>query len=85
MARLMLNVSVGGIKSMLPRTIACENCGERASVRGYGRVVYASGGPGQIVVEPEIERVHLTIDCPKCGVFVQVYHPKPGELVDTKG
>lgn len=68
---------------MLPRTITCENCGEKAYTRAYGRVVYASGGPGQIVVEPEIETINLTIDCPRCGVFVQVYHPEPSDLVDA--
>lgn len=68
---------------MLPRTITCENCGAKAYTRAYGRVVYASGGPGQIVVEPEIETINLTIDCPRCGVFVQVYQPEPSDLVDA--
>ena len=70
---------------MLPRTIACETCGEKAYVRSFGRVVYASGGPGQIVMKPEIQSMHLTVDCPSCGVFVQVYHPEPSELVDASG
>ena len=50
---------------MLPRTIACETCGEKADVRAYGRVVYSSADPGQIVMEPEIDSIHLTVDCPR--------------------
>jgi hypothetical protein len=69
---------------MLPRTVVCENCGQKAYVRAYGRVVYDAAGPSQIVSEPEIESINLTIDCPECGVLVQVYYPATSaELVDA--
>jgi hypothetical protein len=64
-----------GRAKMLPRTIQCEICGETARVRAYGRVVYESEGAGQVVVEPKIHSVHLTVDCPRCGVQVQIYYP----------
>jgi endogenous inhibitor of DNA gyrase (YacG/DUF329 family) len=60
---------------MLPRTIACAECGERAVVRGYGRVQFewepCDQGPRQL----DIKAIRLTTDCPKCGVSVQDYHP----------
>jgi hypothetical protein len=69
---------------MLANYVPCEICGHSAAVRGYGRVVYDSGSPGQIVVEPKIHAVHLTIDCPNCGVLVQVHYPQaPSELTDA--
>ncbi len=66
---------------MLAISVPCEICGRTAAVRGYGRVVYDGGGPGQVVVEPKIHAVHLTIDCPNCGVLVQVHYPQaPSEV-----
>jgi hypothetical protein len=66
---------------MLPISVSCEICGQTAAVRGYGRVVYEGGSPGQVVAEPKIHAVHLTIDCPNCGVLVQVHYPQaPSEL-----
>jgi ribosomal protein S27E len=66
---------------MLPKSVSCEICGQTAAARGYGRVVYDGGSPGQVVVEPKIHAVHLTIDCPHCGVLVQVHYPQvPSEL-----
>jgi ribosomal protein S27E len=66
---------------MLPNSVSCEICGRTAAIRGYGRVVYDGGAPGQVVVEPKIHAVHLTIDCPNCGVLVQVHYPHtPSEL-----
>ena len=61
---------------MLANSISCEICGQTAAVRGYGRVVYDGGSPGQVVVEPKIHAVHLTIDCPNCGVLVQIHYPQ---------
>jgi hypothetical protein len=62
---------------MLPRTVFCEQCAQPAMVRGYGRVEYdwakAGTQPGNI----EIHSVRLTVDCPRCGVRTQDYHPVP--------
>ncbi len=56
---------------MLPRMISCEDCGESAHVRGYGRVEYSWRTPA----EAEFKTIRLTIDCPRCGVKVQEHHP----------
>jgi hypothetical protein len=64
--------------AMLPRTIACDDCGQKALVRAYGRVEYdwrQDGPDGQIATEPVINSVRLTIDCPRCGVKTQEFHP----------
>ncbi len=66
---------------MLPRSVPCEDCGETACVRAYGRVEYDWGeeGPeaGKIATMPHITMVRLTIDCPKCGVKTQEFRPSP--------
>jgi DNA-directed RNA polymerase subunit RPC12/RpoP len=56
---------------MLPRVISCEDCGQSALVRGYGRVEYSWRTPD----EAEFKTIRLTIDCPRCGVKLQEYHP----------
>jgi rRNA maturation protein Nop10 len=65
---------------MLPRTVTCEDCGEKAFVRAYGRVEYdwSPDEPehGQIATKPRIKLLRLTIDCPKCGVKTQDIHPR---------
>lgn len=70
---------------MLPRSIPCEECGENAAVRGYGRVEYdwntadgndestISGGSDATTLT--IRSVRLTIDCPNCGLQVQDHYP----------
>jgi endogenous inhibitor of DNA gyrase (YacG/DUF329 family) len=72
---------------MLPRTVPCEDCGETAFVRAYGRVEYDWGqeGPeaGQIATKPHITMVRLTIDCPNCGVKTQDF--RPGCKVEGRG
>jgi DNA-directed RNA polymerase subunit RPC12/RpoP len=64
---------------MLPRTIACEDCGEKAFVRAYGRIEYdwgpACAEDDQVATQPLIKCVRLTIDCPHCGVKTQEFHP----------
>ena len=60
---------------MLPRMISCEECGETAQVRGYGRVEYSWRQTDQSPSNAEFKTIRLTIDCPKCGVRVQDYHP----------
>ena len=60
---------------MLPRSIICEECGESAMVRGYGRVEYAWGPPGGDTTTLEIRSIRLTIDCPTCGVRLQEHVP----------
>jgi hypothetical protein len=65
-------------RAMLPRTVACDDCGKKALVRAYGRVEYdweQDGPDGQIATQPVISSVRLTIDCPHCGVKTQDFHP----------
>jgi hypothetical protein len=63
---------------MLPRTVRCDECGETAFVRAYGRVEYDwspdEPGHGQIATKPRIKLIRLTIDCPRCGVTTQDLH-----------
>jgi hypothetical protein len=60
---------------MLPRTIICEECGESARVRGYGRVEYDWQDKGAGTPEIQIRTIRLTNDCPTCGVRVQEHRP----------
>lgn len=60
---------------MLPRSILCEDCGEKAVVRGYGRVEYAWDRADDGTTILEIRSVRLTVDCPACGVCVQEFVP----------
>ena len=59
----------------MPRSVSCEECGEKAVVRGYGRVEYDWDQSGRVATMPKIKLVHLTIDCPRCGVRVQEFCP----------
>lgn len=61
---------------MLPRAVTCEECGERAEVRGYGRVEYAWDRSDGGTTTLQIKAVRLTIDCPSCGVCVQEHRPE---------
>src|SRR5689334_22498386 len=63
---------------MLPRSVNCHDCGQIASVRGYGRIEYdwpKSTPPGSETTTPTINYVRLTIDCPCCGVKPQDFYP----------
>jgi hypothetical protein len=60
---------------MFPRIVSCEECGQRAAVRGYGRVEYDWGQADNAATTLNIKCVRLTIDCPRCGVRVQEHHP----------
>lgn len=60
---------------MLPRTVSCEECGERSIVRGYGRVEHEWDQAGHFATRLRLKAVRLTIDCPRCGVRVQEYRP----------
>jgi transcription elongation factor Elf1 len=60
---------------MLPRSVTCEECGEKAIVRGYGRVEYDWDQTGHVATTLKIKVVRLTIDCPRCGVRVQEHRP----------
>jgi predicted RNA-binding Zn-ribbon protein involved in translation (DUF1610 family) len=62
---------------MLPRTVSCEECGETAVVRGYGRVEYDWQPTGTVATLPNIKLIRLTLDCPNCGVIVQDHCPTP--------
>jgi hypothetical protein len=59
---------------MVPKAIACEDCGRIATVRGYGRVEYEwpkTSNTGQVAAIPTINSIRLTVDCPVCGVKMQ--------------
>jgi ribosomal protein L32 len=60
---------------MLPHVVSCEECGESAIVRGYGRVEYTWDQASHAATTLQIKMVRLTIDCPRCGVRVQEHHP----------
>jgi hypothetical protein len=66
---------------MLPRSVYCEECGEEAIVRGYGRVEYDWNQAGGADTTPEIKLVRLTIDCPVCGVRTQEYRPASHDIL----
>jgi hypothetical protein len=59
----------------MPKTVICEECGWTAKVRGYGRVEYAWPENDQCERTLEIIMIRLTIDCPRCGIRTQDYHP----------
>jgi hypothetical protein len=64
---------------MFPRIVNCEDCGQVASVRGYGRIQYdwpETTNSGHEATIPTIKCVRLTIDCPRCGVTSQEYFPE---------
>jgi hypothetical protein len=60
---------------MLPRSVICEECGEKSIVRGYGRVEYDWDQAGHVATMLRIKVARLTIDCPTCGVRVQEHRP----------
>lgn len=63
---------------MFPRTVNCEDCGEIAAVRGYGRIQYnwpETTTPGRETTTPTINYIRLTVDCPYCGVKSQDFFP----------
>jgi hypothetical protein len=60
---------------MLPHVVSCEECGESATVRGYGRVEYKWDQTSHVATTLHIKMVRLTIDCPRCRVRVQEHHP----------
>lgn len=60
---------------MLPRSIPCEECGNTALVRGYGRVEYDWNDGGDDTNPLTIRSVRLTIDCPNCGLQTQDHYP----------
>jgi hypothetical protein len=60
---------------MLPHLVSCEECGESATVRGFGRVEYDWDQSDHVATTLHIKMVRLTIDCPRCGVRVQEHHP----------
>jgi hypothetical protein len=72
---------------MVPKTIACEDCGRIAIVRGSGRVEYEwpkISSDGQVAAIPTINSIRLTVDCPACGVKIQdfILHSHEAEIDD---
>jgi hypothetical protein len=64
---------------MFPRIVNCEDCGQIASVRGYGRIEYRwpeRPNVGRESSTPTIDCIRLTVDCPTCGVKTQDFYPK---------
>jgi transcription elongation factor Elf1 len=73
---------------MLPQIVSCEECGESATVRGYGRVEYKWDQTSHAATTLQIKMARLTIDCPRCGVRVQEHFPaecdgQPGGATST--
>jgi hypothetical protein len=67
-----------GQAMMIPKTVTCHECGRTANVRGYGRVEYdwpKTVTGGQTATMPLIKSIRLTVDCPRCGVKPQEFHP----------
>jgi hypothetical protein len=67
-----------GTREMIPETVYCEDCGQIAGVRGYGRVEYEwpkTARDGQVAANPVISSIRLTVDCPCCGVKSQDHCP----------
>ena len=67
---------------MVPLDVICEDCGQIAMVRGYGRVEYdwpKTTNPGSEATTPTINYVRLAIDCPCCGVKSQDFRPDGGD------
>jgi len=60
---------------MLSQSVICEECGEKALVRGSGRVEFDWDNLGTASATPHIRSIRLTIDCPHCGVSVQDHYP----------
>ena len=60
---------------MLPQSIACDECGKLAYVRGYGRIVYDWDAADDVL---KLRSARLTIECPSCGLRVQD-HFLPGQ------
>ena len=58
---------------MLPRTIACADCGETAAVRAYSHVRFVTLAQRLAGPETPIASVQLTVDCPRCGMKAQPY------------
>ena len=64
--------------TMLPRSVICEDCGQIATVRGYGRIEYdwpETTKAGSKPSTPTINCIRLTVDCPRCGVKSQEFFP----------
>jgi hypothetical protein len=60
---------------MLPKTVHCEQCDQKAKVCGYGRVEYDWPESDDPAATPEIRCVRLIVDCPHCGLFDQDHFP----------
>jgi DNA-directed RNA polymerase subunit RPC12/RpoP len=60
---------------VIPKNIQCEDCGRQTKVRGYGRIVYDWTDDRHEPATLNVKMVHLTVDCPRCGVRIQQYYP----------
>jgi hypothetical protein len=69
---------------MLPQSVTCEECGEKAYVRAYGRIEYDWDDAADPVTAVKLRSVRLTIDCPTCGVLVQDHLPE-GQQIKSPG
>jgi hypothetical protein len=71
---------------MVPVSIICEDCGETAKVRGYGRVEYDWDNTESGTMQLTVKLIRLTVDCPCCGVKVQDHRPTTDAAgTDTQG
>jgi hypothetical protein len=72
---------------MVPETVYCDDCGQPARVRAYGRIEYdwpKTTTDGQLATMPTINTMRLTIDCPHCGVKQQEYYPSGGRRPEAR-
>jgi hypothetical protein len=74
---------------MVPNNVCCDDCGQQARVRAYGRIEYdwpKTPTDGPVATMPTISCIRLTIDCPICGVKTQDFRPTNSDTLpaDTK-
>jgi hypothetical protein len=63
---------------MKPVMITCDKCGETAMVRNIHYLYSGDHLPGQPIHTHRLVETHSEIECPTCGVRVQI--EKNGEM-----
>lgn len=68
---------------MLPKFVSCDQCDQKATVRGYGRIEFDWPDADDPTAIPKIRSVRLSVDCPHCGLGVQDHYPL-GQPADSR-